>query len=175
MSALAELAYWFMPSELMVKLGMVLLVLGFVLRIIGLGGLGQSLIISAIALIAVPLVLTPVVEQALSTMPTWLLILIIVMTGIYLLRLILAVFLGRKAAGVAVGWLAARTMVGLIKSAFKLVRGFLRLLIAGPQRKIMERHGVMADHDKQKAITPIGRDARMVAGTNVNDRTGWRR
>src|SRR3989344_8391597 len=108
MGALTELAFWMMPSELMPRIGVALLLLSGVMRVVNLGSLSRLLMVSAVALIAIPLVLEPVMGQLFSQMPTWLLGLIIVATGLYLFRLVLSVFLGRKAATVTTGSLVAK-------------------------------------------------------------------
>lgn len=102
-----SLAYWFMPEQLVLPVALLLVVMGLFLRLIGLRRMGWSLLFAAVGLVVLPVLLGPVLEEVLMQVPMWLVMLLLVALGFYLVRLVLALFLGKEGAGTLLAMMVA--------------------------------------------------------------------
>ena len=99
MKPATNLAYWFMPEAAMLPIAMVLVVAGLFFWLIGLRGVGKSLLITAVGLTVIPPLLSPMMEEIFAQVPPWVVVAILVALGFYLVRLSLTLFLGKEGAG----------------------------------------------------------------------------
>ncbi|MEW8054701.1 MAG: hypothetical protein AB2796_05250 [Candidatus Thiodiazotropha sp.] len=116
MKPATNLAYWFMPEAAMLPISMVLVMAGLFFWLIGFRGVGKSLLITAVGLAVIPPLLSPMMEEILAQVPPWLLVVILVALGFYLVRLILTLFLGKEGAGT----LLAMAVAGALRKAVTL-------------------------------------------------------
>lgn len=99
MSSSLSLAYWLMPEELVFPVALLLGVVGLFLRLIGLRRLGGSMLFAAVGMAVLPVLLGPLLEEILMQIPQWMVVVFLVALGFYLVRLVLALFLGKEGAG----------------------------------------------------------------------------
>lgn len=131
MNSSFSLAYWLIPEELLMPILVLLVLLGLFLRLIGLRRIGWSVMIAAIGLIMLPVILGPILEEILMKIPTWMVVLVMVALGFYIIRLVLSVFLGNEGSGTLLAMAVAgglRKMVRLPSLIAKWVRGLGTLL-----------------------------------------------
>ena len=116
MKPTTNLAYWFMPEAAMLPIAMVLVVAGLFFWLIGLRGVGKSLLITAVGLTVIPPLLSPMMEEIFAQVPPWVVVAILVALGFYLVRLSLTLFLGKEGAGT----LMAMAVAGALRKAAML-------------------------------------------------------
>lgn len=116
MNAGFALLPWVVSEELLWQLAVLLLILGLAMTLIGLRGIGRVLIVSALCIVIIPVLLSPLVEDIIARLPVWLVMVVAVALVSYLVRLVLAFFLGRETVGqlVAYGIRAAVRQVLLV-------------------------------------------------------------
>jgi len=116
MNAGFALLPWVVSEEVLWQLAVLLLILGLAMTLIGLRRIGRVLIVSALCIVIVPVLLSPLVEDIIVRLPAWLVMVVAVALVSYLVRLVLAFFLGRETVGqlVAYGIRAAVRQVLLV-------------------------------------------------------------
>ncbi len=111
MSSSIPLAYWLMPEELIFPVAILLGVMGLFLRLIGLRRLGGSMLFAAVGLAILPALLGPLLAAILMQVPIWVVIVLLVALGFYLVRLVLTLFLGREGAGTLLAMAVAGSLL----------------------------------------------------------------
>lgn len=139
MSAGFALFPWVASEETIWQLSVLLLILGVAIMLIGFRRTGRILILSALCMVVVPVFLSPLLEEMVARLPGWLVMVIAVALVSYLVRLVLAFFLGRETVGqlVAYGIRAAVRQVLLVP--VMLVKGSRGLVLLLQSSHVWQR------------------------------------
>lgn len=121
MNAFSQLSHLFMPAGMVIPAAVLLTGTAMLCFAVGLRRLGRLLLASAVALLLVPALLGPVLDELLANTPLWFVLLLVVALGCYLLRLVFTLFLGKEGAGNIMSALLIRCCV-LLWSATRALR-----------------------------------------------------
>lgn len=103
---------------------LVIVIAGISLAVIlGIVRIGWAM--GAVAAIIGMIIFSPFIESLISNLSPWVLYLILIWLAFYLLRLVVGLFLGNEAAGSFIGRLA----YDLFSLPFRILFGFLRIIV----------------------------------------------
>ena len=141
MKSATSLAYWFMPESLMLPIVMVLVVAGIFFWVIGFRGIGRSMLLAAVGFTVIPALLSPLLEEILMQIPTWMVVVFLVALGFYLVRLFLTLFLGKEGAGTLMAMAVAGTLRAMVMLPSLVSRGVQQLSVLmnspSPGRRVL--------------------------------------
>lgn len=128
---LMSLISMFLPDGTLVSVGFLIVIVGGLSIMFGLRRFGGTAVVAGIGIALLPALL-PVIEnlltEVLSELPWWVGPLLLVCTGLVILRMVSDVFLGRAASAHMVGILAAGVLTFLVLLPFRGLAGLIRIL-----------------------------------------------
>lgn len=139
---LGELIYWLMPDPMVWPAALGMFIVGIFLWLIGLSGLGRLLVFGAAGLVVLPPLIEPILDEILTLIPTWMVVLVGFALTMYFVRLVLTVFLGKEGAGEFLGSLAASGARRLFAIPFRLVGKGVPAMVRGALG-IWRTHGAL--------------------------------
>lgn len=136
-----NIAMWFVPTELAPGLATLFIVLSGFAFMVRMTRVAWSLIVLAVILLALEPLIEPLLDAAIDAgwdqgvalvhqLPWWITAIVAALFGLIILKIVLSLFLGRRAADHAVGVLAAdgiRALLWIFLAApFRVIRSFFR-------------------------------------------------